>query len=276
MADRRPPQVRSALAGMAWPGLPARHATNSLALLYQLEHSQWLPAEELLRLQFRQINLVLRHAFETVPYYRARRHEWGIDLDHAITPEEYRRRVPILTRAEVQQLGDDLLSADIPPSHGKSGSVFTSGSTGRPIKVIKTELTETFWNAFTVRDHLWHRDPNLKLASIRPLPDNEAVYPEGKLFKNWGGHGGTCVRQRAKRAIEYRYANSRSGGMAATNRPRLPADLSGQHPGDCDPLRAQQDPFSEAKAGPYHIRSAATRGAQDLPRSFGCSRGRCL
>lgn len=59
-----------------------------------------------------------------------------------------------------------------------------------PIKVIKTELTETFWNAFTVRDHLWHRDPNLKLASIRPLPDNEAVYPEGKSFENWGGMAG--------------------------------------------------------------------------------------
>ncbi len=190
MADRRPPQVRSALAGMAWPGLPARHATYSLALLYQLEHSQWLPAEDILSLQFRQINLILRHAFETVPYYRAQRDEWGIDLDHAITPEEYCQQVPILTRAEVQQLGDDLLSTDIPQSHGKSGSVFTSGSTGMPIKVIKTELTETFWNAFTVRDHLWHRDPNLKLASIRPLPDNEAVYPEGKSFENWGGMAG--------------------------------------------------------------------------------------
>ena len=183
MADRRPPQVRSALAGMAWP---ARHATYSLALLYQLEHSQWLPAEDILSLQFRQINLILRHAFETVPYYRAQRDEWGIDLDHAITPEEYCQQVPILTRAEVQQLGDDLLSTDITQSHGKSGSVFTSGSTGMPIKVIKTELTETFWNAFTVRDHLWHHDPNLKLASIRPLPDNEAVYPEGKSFENWG------------------------------------------------------------------------------------------
>ncbi|MDA0230699.1 MAG: AMP-binding protein [Proteobacteria bacterium] len=187
MADRRPPQVRSALVGMAWPGLPARHATNILALLYQLEHSQWLPAEDLLHLQFRQINLLFRHAVETVPYYRARRHEWGIDFDHAITLEEYRQRVPILTRAEVQRLGDDLLSEEIPPSHGKSGSVFTSGSTGMPIKVIKTELTEAFWNAFTVRDHLWHRDPNMKLASIRPLAGDQAAYPDGNVYKDWGG-----------------------------------------------------------------------------------------
>ena len=186
MADRRPPQVRSSLAGMAWPGLPARHATYSLALLYQLEHSQWLPAEELLGLQFRQINLLLRHAFETVPYYRARRPEWGIDLDQAITPEVFRQRVPLLTRSEVQELGDDLLSAKIPKSHDKTGEVLTSGSTGRPIKVVKTELTETFWNALTVRDHLWHRDPNLKLASIRPLPGNRSAYPDGNKFDDWG------------------------------------------------------------------------------------------
>ena len=186
MADSLPPQIRSALTGMAWPGLPNRHATHNLALLYQLEHSQWLPAEDMLHLQFRQINLLLRHAFETVPYYRERRQAWGIDFDQAITRQEYSRCIPILTRAEVQELGERLLSAEIPQSHGKTGSVFTFGSTGMPIKVIKTELTETLWKAFTLRDHLWHRDPNLKLASIRPLSGNEASYPEGKVFKNWG------------------------------------------------------------------------------------------
>ena len=186
MADRSPPQVRSALTGMAWPGLPSRHAKYNLALLYQLEHSQWLPAEDMLHLQFQQINLLLRHALETVLYYHDRRQEWGIELDHAIAPEEYCRRIPILTRAEVRELGDKLLSAEVPKLHGKSGSVFTSGSTGMPIKVIKTELTETLWNAFTARDHLWHRDPKLKLASIRPLSGNEANYPEGKVFEYWG------------------------------------------------------------------------------------------
>jgi phenylacetate-CoA ligase len=187
MTDKLPPQVRTNVAGLAWPGLPSRHATHCLALLYQLEHSQWLPAGELLDHQFRQINLVLRHAFETVPYYRARVPEWGIDPDQAMTPEEFRHRVPVLRRAEIQEFGDQLLSVDIPKSHGKTGTVLTSGSTGRPIKVVKTELTETFWNALTVRDHLWHRDPNLKLASIRPLPGNKAAYPEGLMFDDWGG-----------------------------------------------------------------------------------------
>ena len=187
MTNKLPPQVRATVAGMAWPALPSRHATHCLALLYQLEHSQWLPAGELVNHQFRQINLVLRHAFETVPHYRARAAEWGIDPDRAMTVEEFCRRVPVLRRAEIQELGDELLSAEIPQSHGKTGAVLTSGSTGRPIKVVKTELTETFWNALTVRDHLWRRDPNQKLASIRPLSGTKAPYPEGIMFKDWGG-----------------------------------------------------------------------------------------
>lgn len=139
------------------------------------------------RHQFRQIQLLLRHAFATVPYYRAHTSEWGIDLDQVITPEILRRHIPILTRAKIQELGNDLLSDSIPEAHGKQSEVLTSGSTGRPIRVVKNELSETFWNALTVRDHLWHRDPNLKLANIRPLPGNTALYPEGKLWDNWGG-----------------------------------------------------------------------------------------
>ena len=187
MADRRPPRIRSGLAGLTWPGLPPRPASQTLALLYQLEHSQWLPEAELERHQFRQIQLLLRHAFKSVPYYRARHGAWGIDLDQAVTPEILRRHIPILTRPEIQQLGEELLSEEFPKGHGKTGEVLTSGSTGRPIRVVKNELTETFWNALTIRDHLWHRDPNLRLASIRPLPGNRAPYPEGELFNNWGG-----------------------------------------------------------------------------------------
>lgn len=187
MADRRPPQFRTAVSGLKWPAMPARHAAHTMALLYQLEHSQWLPEKELERLQFRQIQLLLRHAFKTVPYYRERQEAWGIDLERTITPETLRRHIPILTRPEIQDLGDALVSEEVPDSHGARGEVFTSGSTGRPIKVVKNELSETFWNALTVRDHLWHRDPNLRLASIRPLAGDMASYPDGKLIDNWGG-----------------------------------------------------------------------------------------
>lgn len=38
-----------------------------------------------------------------------------------------------------------------------------------------------------MRDHLWHRDPNLRLAAIRPQSGNEAAYPDGKTFDKWGG-----------------------------------------------------------------------------------------
>ena len=44
----------------------------------------------------------------------------------------------------------------------------TSGSTGAPVRVMKTQITALFWNALTLRDHLWHRrDLGRKLAVIR-------------------------------------------------------------------------------------------------------------
>jgi phenylacetate-CoA ligase len=187
MAEQRPPQVLGHIGGMAWPALPSAPESHCLALLFQLEHSQWLPRAELTRQQMRQITLLLRHAWQTVPHYRDKHRAWDIDPEAEMTPENFSARVPILRRAEVQELGAALLSGDVPEAHGVTGEVLTSGSTGRPIRVVKTELTEAFWNAFTVRDSLWHRDPNLKLASIRPLPGDMASYPEGKLFKNWGG-----------------------------------------------------------------------------------------
>jgi len=48
------------------------------------------------------------------------------------------------------------------------------------VRILKTQLSGLFWNAFTLRDHAWHRrDLRGKLATIR------AGIPEGE-FDHWG------------------------------------------------------------------------------------------
>ena len=64
--------LQSALPGIAWPAVPDQAGTITLALLHQLEHSQWLPADRLRELQAGQLDLLLRHARATVPFYRER------------------------------------------------------------------------------------------------------------------------------------------------------------------------------------------------------------
>ncbi len=182
-----PATAHAALPGLAWPALPSQHGTSLLALLYQLEFSQWWAPEQLRRHQFKQMVPLLEHAFQHVPYYRERREAWGIDARWNLTPESFAARVPIITRAEVQEAGTSFHSEAVPKAHGPAGDTFTSGSTGRPLKTLKTGLTEMMWQALTLRESLWHRDLSKKLAIIKIFEGTYTPYPDGDILESWGG-----------------------------------------------------------------------------------------
>ena len=159
-------QYQSALPGAVWPAVPAPEGAAVLGLLFQLERSQWLSAESLLEQQLRQLELVLRHAHATVPHYRER---WSdaYDANAPLTRERF-AALPLLARRDLQEQFEALKSSQIPAAHGSIVESRTSGSTGVPVRVLKTGLTALFWNAFTLRDHAWHRRDLLgKLASVR-------------------------------------------------------------------------------------------------------------
>lgn len=159
-------RLHSALPGIGWPAVPPLEGAAALALLYQLEQSQWLPPERIAELQMRQLSLVLQHAHKHVPYYRNR---WGTGFDAAASASaEGLAALPVLTRRDLLENYDGLKSMSIPPEHGETAELRTSGSTGGPVRVLKTQLSQLFWNAFTLREHRWHgRDLALKLAVIR-------------------------------------------------------------------------------------------------------------
>jgi phenylacetate-CoA ligase len=170
--------VRSAVSGAVWPGLPANPGALLLALQFQLEQTQWWPAEQLAAHQWEQLRIVLRHAAETVPFYRERLGAAGIDP--AGCDDAAFRRLPLLTRSDVQSQGEALLSSRVPPEHGRVARGETSGSTGKPIRFYGTELSQLFWRAFTLRDHLWHqRDLSGTLAAIR-------IKVEDQRGRGWG------------------------------------------------------------------------------------------
>ncbi len=169
---------QSSMQSTAWPALPAAGPNATLALLFLLERSQWLPADDLRELQLRQLDVVLRHAYATVPYYRD---QWDGLYDPAVAlTRERLARLPLLTRSQLQDRFEALRSADIPPAHGAVGEARTSGSTGAPVRVMKTQLSTLLWSAFALRDHIWGKRNLLgKLAAIR-----HGVTP-GE-FEGWG------------------------------------------------------------------------------------------
>lgn len=168
----------SSIPGIAWPSIPAYGQAVTLALVQQLERSQWLSAERLEAEQILQIAPLVRHAWDTVPYYRQL---WSDRYDPVVpmTPASF-QRLPILPRRALQDNFEQLKSRNVPTQHGPAVEARSSGSTGKPVRVLKTGIGFLFWSALTLRDHLWHqRELHRTLAVIR-----HGVAPGGA--PSWG------------------------------------------------------------------------------------------
>lgn len=175
----------SALPDVAWPAAVSGRGMATLSLLFQLERTEWWPAERLRDGQQAQLKRLIGHARRHVPFYRRRLDKLG--NAEGETFWQGWRDLPVLTREDVQQAGDGLISGSLPEGHGEFTEVYTSGSTGKPVHAVRSDLWLLMWSAVTVREHLWHRrDFSGKLAAIRESTAGKAVYPDGEHLDNWG------------------------------------------------------------------------------------------
>jgi len=173
---------RSYRPGISWPAVPNDKASQLLALLFQLEKSQWWSAEKLRRSQFTQALNLLHHARKTVPFYKD-----SLSFLEGVSElnEDLWKKVPVLSRQDIQDSEEQLLSTNIPTSHGKVSEIRTAGSTGKPVKVKRTETFLFFHNVFTLREHLW-LDQNLNarqmvIRSVKGLAPGRV-----KVQNSWG------------------------------------------------------------------------------------------
>lgn len=176
-------RTRSAIPGIAWPAIPNPGGAAILAALFQLERSQWWTPDQHWERQREQLGLLLRHAAATCPYYARsfgnRIGGFGPDF----TMEAF-RQLPILRRADLQSHFSDITSRDVPREHGPTATAVTSGSTGEPVRFASTQLSAFFWQAFNLRDHLWHRrEFSRKMVVLR-------VAAEIEILSNWFGSVG--------------------------------------------------------------------------------------
>lgn len=186
MSRYRYTPTRSSVAGIAWPGILPPKASQLQGLLWQLQQSEWLPPEEIRRNQYAQASRLASHAAATVPFYRERLAAAGIPLGRPLTPEQW-RAIPLLRREDIQDQGNALASRPPPADHGEAAPVSTSGSTGKPVTVQTTGVSQLFWSAITLRDHLWHgRDLTQKFAAIRKIKGHNTRERRSSDFATWG------------------------------------------------------------------------------------------
>lgn len=177
--------LRSSIDGVAWPAIPDPVAANLVALLTQFDDIQWLSADELTRLQLQQFSRLTAHAHRHSTFYQTRFSQAGLNTEIPWTAESF-SAIPLLTRAELMQEAEHIHCRAIPQRHGAVNKVQTSGSTGQTVTVLKTEVTQLFWLALAMREHLWHeRDFSATLAIIKAMtPTQDDALVAAKM--GWG------------------------------------------------------------------------------------------
>jgi phenylacetate-CoA ligase len=165
-------------------------SSRILKLLKQFEFSQWRTPDEVAKTQFDQLSRLLTHAQSTIPHYAATTAHINPTDATALRSGRW-LDIPVLKRATVNRLGDELLSRNIPPTHGSLDPIYTSGTTGLPVRVVRTRHALDYWSAFSTRDHIWHnRDIDGTFAAIRSSTKNFALYPDGARHVAWGSKDG--------------------------------------------------------------------------------------
>lgn len=172
--------------GVRWPAIADMAGAQAMALQFQLEQSQWFDPETLRELQLEQLGPLIQHAYKHSPFYRQCYLQLGVRPRRCLSWEQF-RQLPIIKRAQIQLAGEHMQCQQVPEGHQLMGEITTSGSTGMSVTLAQTAITQTFWRAFTLRDHLWHRRRlNGVLASIRNAPSGRGEPPDGTRFDAWG------------------------------------------------------------------------------------------
>ncbi len=160
-----------------------------LALLRRMDAFQWWDPDNVEAEQYKALGKLLAHARKTIPHY-ARALKSVKSLKPKNLAQGAWHHVPILTRAAVNEAGEELMSRSVPKKHGGLNPIYTSGTTGRPVRVVRTSHALQYWSAFTTRDHIWHdRDISQTLAVSRSSEKGFAIYPEGVEHQSWGSPG---------------------------------------------------------------------------------------
>lgn len=180
------PLPRSAIPGIAWPSAMQGVGASLMAQQWQYEQSERWPAERLAAQQFRQIAELVAQCRAHVPFWRDRLAAAGLATDAALTQAAF-RRLPVLTRRDIQEGGAALHANPPPAGHGAIARLQTSGSTGAPVTCLSTEMARFFGFGAHLRELLWHGwDPTSRLAAILDHHDPATAAPDGKTLANWG------------------------------------------------------------------------------------------
>ncbi len=123
-----------------------------LATLHRLRKTQFYTHDQILLKQNRRLRAVVQHAASTSPFYRNRFDEAGINPDKIESMEDL-RNLPLLTKSDIRQHLDNILSAEYLKS--ELAPAKTGGSTGEALHVYCDKKGIEMRNAAAIRADEW-------------------------------------------------------------------------------------------------------------------------
>ena len=192
----------------------ARHSglARDLEYLATLEKTQWLKREEIAKIQRQRLRALIKHAYFKVPYYHRVFKLRGL-MPEDIKNQDSLLKLPILTKEDIRENFDDLISRDLPRKEMVASS--TGGSTGEPLRFYRTRESENWssaaglraygWSGFRLGDKtalIWGSPIDLsKWGSLRGRVWN---FVTGTLVLNAGSMSETSMKRFAEKLMWFR------------------------------------------------------------------------
>lgn len=135
-----------------FPLMEVRRGTNQLKCWQTLEMTQWLSRTRIEELQYKALRAILKHAYETVPFYNRQFKKIGIKPED-IKSIQQMIKLPKLTKEEIRRNLQSMISTSVP--RRKLVYSMTGGSTGEPLRFFKDKRTISWFNAAVNRNYRW-------------------------------------------------------------------------------------------------------------------------
>ncbi|KPJ66651.1 MAG: hypothetical protein AMJ43_07420 [Coxiella sp. DG_40] len=117
-----------------------------------LKKTQWLNREQLEQIQLELLRKLVRHCYDTVPFYRRIMDERAITVKSIQTLDDI-KQFPILDKKQVLAAGDTIVSEKYPKWMMTTG--LTGGTTGSPLSLPRSLFSVSNEHAFVRRQWDW-------------------------------------------------------------------------------------------------------------------------
>ena len=156
----------------------ARYNKHFFKILRDLKESEWWTEEKIANYQDEQVRKIVRHAYETVPFYRRFYDQYNVNIDKIKTVEDL-ALLPVLTKQIVRENQQQMVSMVYKKKN--LTKVLTSGTTGTPLTIYFTKEGLAFqwavWWRHKARFGISFKDAHLTFGARVPIDQDSNTPP---------------------------------------------------------------------------------------------------